>query len=109
MVSYNLHRLSSLCSYVKFGVKNQNHVVPEADNLWSVQPPTGFPKAGLATMILLCCWRLWLRRHEVVFRAREPNLTQMLHDCKIEANLWRSRFPVQHRAAVDLWCSKFTM
>jgi hypothetical protein len=41
----------------------------EVASLWTIQPPTHLSAAHYNTFLLLCCWRLWKHRHDVVFRS----------------------------------------
>jgi hypothetical protein len=40
--------------------------------LWQVRPPVHLPPAHFNAFLLLCCWRLWKHRHDVVFRSLPP-------------------------------------
>ncbi|KAG2617106.1 hypothetical protein PVAP13_3NG178379 [Panicum virgatum] len=48
--------------------------IPPAADLWQIEAQADTPSRSLPTMILLCCWNLWLHRHDVVFRRRDPSL-----------------------------------
>jgi hypothetical protein len=41
----------------------------DASHLWCVRSPGHLPAAHFNVFLLLCCWRLWKHRHDVVFRS----------------------------------------
>jgi hypothetical protein len=60
-------------------------------------------------LILLCCWKLWKRRNEAVFRQVLLSLRQVLRLCKEDAALWRHRMPrtILGVALAHKWCLMF--
>jgi hypothetical protein len=37
-------------------------IIPPAADLWKIQAQAGAPTRSLPTMVLLCCWNLWIQR-----------------------------------------------
>ncbi|KAJ1274503.1 hypothetical protein BS78_05G066900 [Paspalum vaginatum] len=58
--------------------------------------------------VILCCYRLWKRRNEVVFNGVEQPLLQVLAGCKEDARLWVCRFRRKERGLADDWCATFS-
>jgi hypothetical protein len=58
--------------------------------------------------LLLCCWHIWKRRNNTVFRDDRTTLAGALAACKMEANLWRVHLPRKDRQTTDAWCSILT-
>ena len=83
--------------------------IPPAADLWQIEAQADAPSRSLPTMILLCCWNLWLHRHDVVFRRRDPSLRQLLFSFREAAELWRWRLPPAQRSDVDYWRICFVM
>jgi hypothetical protein len=68
-----------------------------------LRPPT-VPTKHYNMFILLCCWQLWKRRNDVVFRGeRSPLATTMLL-CRSEAELWRCKLRQEDYHIVAAWC-----
>jgi len=83
--------------------------IPPAADLWQIEAQADAPSRSPPTMILLCCWNLWLHRHDVVFRRRDPSLRQLLFSCREAAELWRWRLPPAQRSDVEYWRTRFVM
>jgi hypothetical protein len=64
-------------------------------------PPAIAPETAPA--FVLCCWHIWKQRNMAVFQATPPSMPLLLKVCRDDATLWRGRFPVETRAAFDVW------
>ena len=84
-------------------------IIPPAADLWKIQAQAGAPTRSLPTMVLLCCWNLWIHCHDVVFRRRAPSLQNLLFSCREAAELWRWRLPPSQRGDVEYWRNLFFM
>jgi hypothetical protein len=80
----------------------------EVQKLQEIRPPPHIPQAHFGTFLLLCCWHIWKRRNNTVFRDDRTTLAGALAACKTEANLWRVRLPRKDRQTTDAWCSILT-
>jgi hypothetical protein len=63
---------------------------------WTVQklqeiaPPNHVPGKHFGTFLLLCCWHIWKRRNNTVFRNDRTALNGALAACRLEACLWKA-------------------
>jgi hypothetical protein len=78
-------------------------------NLWCVRPPAHLPSAHFNAFMLLCCWRLWKHRHDVVFRALPPSYSRLFAGCRDDANLWTCRLPHKDRGVALAWAAVFPL
>jgi hypothetical protein len=53
----------------------------------------------------LCCWHIWKRRNNVVFRNDRITLNAALAACRSEAFLWAARLPRKDASIGSTWCS----
>jgi hypothetical protein len=53
----------------------------------------------------LCCWHIWKRRNNVVFRNDRITLNAALAACRSEAFLWAARLPHKDASIGSTWCS----
>ena len=80
------------------------------DPSWSVikvqeiTAPTHIPVKHFQTFVLLCCWHIWKRRNNIVFRNDRSTLQGAPMACRSEAQLWKARLP-KDREIADVWCS----
>jgi hypothetical protein len=63
------------------------------------------PSKHFGTFMLLCCWHIWKRRNNAVFREDRLTITGALTACKSEAFLWKARLPKKDKEIADAWCS----
>jgi hypothetical protein len=75
------------------------------NQLKQITPPTHIPTKHFETFLLLCCWHIWKRRNNTVFRNDRTSLQGTLTACKSEAQLWKVRLPKKDKEIVDAWCS----
>ncbi|RCV26588.1 hypothetical protein SETIT_5G257800v2 [Setaria italica] len=68
----------------------------------------GVPEEHFTSLVLLCCWQLWKRRNEVVFRGERWMLRQTLKNYKDDAQLWRCRLPRCLADVASKWCQLFS-
>lgn len=86
----------------------------QTDADWSVQkiqditPPPNTPGKHFGTFLLLCCWHIWKRRNNTVFRSDRNTIAATLTACKSEALLWKARLLRKDRGLADIWCSILT-
>ncbi|CAN6228096.1 unnamed protein product [Urochloa humidicola] len=128
----NLHRKSVLdddsCELCNGDSETANHIMfrcPGASAFWhslGVQIPDGqttgalhllprpalIPAEHFNTFVLLCCWQLWKRRNEKVFRGTTTTRQQLLLLCREEARLWSCRLPRATKSVSNAWCSLFS-
>ena len=76
--------------------------------LWRVQPPSTIPAAHFNAFLLLCCWRLWKHRHDVVFRSLSPCYTRLFAGCREDTELWACRLPPSDRHVAHAWALLFS-
>jgi len=53
-----------------------------------IQAPSHIPAKYFTTFLLLCCWHIWKRRNNNIFRDERTTLSAALAACKTEAYLW---------------------
>jgi hypothetical protein len=73
--------------------------------LRDIQPPPHIPEKFFTTFLLLCCWHIWKRRNNFVFRNDRITLNAALAICKTEAHLWGARLLRSDRSVATTWCS----
>ena len=56
-------------------------------------PPAHIPGKHFHTFLLLCCWQLWKRRNNAIFRQQNDHLGTVLRAAKEEARTWGYRLP----------------
>jgi len=56
--------------------------------LREIQAPPHIPAKYFTTFLLLCCWHIWKRRNNIIFRNDRTTLNAALAACKTEAYLW---------------------
>uniref|UniRef100_I1QEU2 Uncharacterized protein n=1 Tax=Oryza glaberrima TaxID=4538 RepID=I1QEU2_ORYGL len=66
------------------------------------------PERLNSTFFLLCCWRLWNHRNEVVFQHLAPSINRLLRCCVNDAKLWANRFKLADRAVLPSWLASFS-
>ncbi|GJN35428.1 hypothetical protein PR202_gb24205 [Eleusine coracana subsp. coracana] len=71
--------------------------------LWRVHVPHSIPAAHSNAFLLLCCWRLWKHRHDVVFRLLPPSSARLFAGCREDAELWTCRLPHSDRHVAQAW------
>jgi hypothetical protein len=76
--------------------------------LWQVQPPVHLPARHFNAFLLLCCWRLWKHRHDVVFRSLAPCYDRLLAGCREDVGLWSCRLPPADRDVALAWAAVFS-
>ncbi|TVT99504.1 hypothetical protein EJB05_55173, partial [Eragrostis curvula] len=79
----------------------------EVATLWCIQPPSGMPVAHFNVFMLLCCWRIWKHRHDVVFHSLPPCYNRLFAGCREDAELWSCRLPQADRHIAQHWASMF--
>jgi hypothetical protein len=72
--------------------------------LLSLLRPSAIPAKHYNMFILLCCWQLWKRRNDVVFRGERSPLAATMLLCRSEAGFWRSRLRREDHQIVAAWC-----
>jgi hypothetical protein len=80
----------------------------DASHLWCVRSPGHLPAAHFNIFLLLCCWRLWKHRHDVVFRSVSPSYERLMAGCRDDAELWSCRLPSNDRYVTLAWVSIFS-
>ncbi|CAO2038699.1 unnamed protein product [Urochloa humidicola] len=79
----------------------------QVQELHQLPRPSDIPADEYETFILLCCWQLWKRRNEVVFRGETMTMRQLLHSCRDEVRLWECRLPRASQSVSNAWCTLF--
>jgi hypothetical protein len=72
--------------------------------LQEIQRPEHLPTKHFGTFLILCCWHIWKRRNNAVFRGDRTSLLATLSACRSEAALWKARLPKKDREIADAWC-----
>ena len=72
-----------------------------------LQPPAHIPGKHFDTFLLLCCWQLWKRRNNVIFRQQSDPVGAVLRAAKEEARTWSFRLPHRDLAVGVSWCATF--
>ena len=75
--------------------------------LCDLRPPSHVPPQYYSTFLLLCCWQLWKRRNNVIFRSQQDTLQTVLRSTREDSRLWGCRLPIDHRHISMSWCSLF--
>lgn len=52
---------------------------------------------------LLCFWKVWNHRNEVVYQKLQPSCQRLLRGCYDDAILWGHRLPIDERSASEEW------
>ncbi|CAN6361234.1 unnamed protein product [Urochloa humidicola] len=119
---------NDICELCNNGSETANHIMfecPEASSFWqslgfilpsgqttgalpSLPRPVSVPAEHFSTIVLLCCWQLWKRRNDMVFRGVLTTRQQLLLLCREEARLWRCRLPRATASVSNAWCSLFS-
>ncbi|XP_073362534.1 uncharacterized protein [Aegilops tauschii subsp. strangulata] len=89
-----------VCFWTRLGLS------PAGASVASLHQFDASPAVGVAlpsAFVMLCCWRLWKRRNEIVFRNNAQSLVTTLKCCRDDADLWRVRFQHDQRPHVDVW------
>ena len=73
--------------------------------LKEIQPPNHIPGKYFSIFLLLCCWHIWKRRNNVVFRNDRIALSAALAACRSEAFLWAARLPRKDASIGSTLCS----
>jgi hypothetical protein len=69
-------------------------------------PPCSSTQNAISTIILLYyCWELWKHRHDVVFRATNPDHDRLIAACHQTTKLWQCRLPRNNTAIYSFWCT----
>ncbi|TVU01445.1 hypothetical protein EJB05_53095, partial [Eragrostis curvula] len=76
-------------------------------SLWQVQSPVTMPAAHFNAFLLLCCWRLWNYRHDVVFRSMPLCYARLFAKCREDAELLSCRLSRADRHVAQTWASMF--
>ncbi|KAK3166309.1 hypothetical protein QOZ80_1AG0044170 [Eleusine coracana subsp. coracana] len=79
----------------------------DVSRLWGVRAPPGVPALHFNMFLLLCCWRLWKHRHDVVFRSLPPCYNRLFAGCREDVELWSCRLPRADRHVALIWASMF--
>ena len=72
-----------------------------------LQPPALLSHKHFDAFLLLCCWQLWKRRNNVIFRQQTDSLGTVLRAAKEEARTWSYRLPQRDLAIGNSWCTLF--
>ncbi|WVZ79331.1 hypothetical protein U9M48_026922, partial [Paspalum notatum var. saurae] len=67
--------------------------------------PPHVPTARFSAFLQLCCWHLWKRRNEAIFREELKTLSCVLAGCKEDARLWAYRFKIEEQGLGEEWCA----
>jgi hypothetical protein len=97
---------SDSCVICNSGIESSTHLIagcPFSTGFWArigveldeddvatlsqVRPPVHLPPTHFNAFLLLCCWRLWKHRHDVVFRSLPPCYDRLLVRCREDDNL----------------------
>ena len=117
----------AICEVCNSGEETAAHIVfhcPFATSFWDtiqvklpdnmapsllpqLQPPALLPCKHFDTFLLLCCWQLWKRRNNVIFRQQQDSLGTILRAAKEEARLWSYRLPQSDLSVGASWCILF--
>jgi len=74
--------------------------------LLRISRPQAMPEKHFSTFILLCCWELWKRRNNVVFRGERATIQETLRACRADVDLWKHRLRQEDRWVVAAWCAR---
>jgi hypothetical protein len=74
--------------------------------LLRISRPQAMPEKHFSTFILLCCWELWKRRNNVVFRGERATIQETLRACRADVELWKHRLRQEDRWVVAAWCAR---
>ncbi|KAJ1262098.1 hypothetical protein BS78_09G081200 [Paspalum vaginatum] len=80
-----------------------------ANDLHCISRPASIPDTEFSSYILLCCWQIWKRRNNHVFRGDTANLQQVVRACREEATSWAYRLRRDIVWVANVWCSSFAM
>jgi hypothetical protein len=81
----------------------------QTKNLHCFQKLQNLPADQYSAFIILCCWQLWKRRNEVVFRDVHQNLRTIIISCRSEAFQWKVRMPKKSKMVIQAWSSFLEM
>ncbi|CAN6212194.1 unnamed protein product [Urochloa humidicola] len=84
------------------------HADQSTQELHCIPRPAHVPAEHYETLMLLCCWMLWKRRNEKVFRGTDTSREQLLALCRDEARLWGCRLPQATKSVSNAWCLLFS-
>jgi hypothetical protein len=73
--------------------------------LQEIARPGHIPSKHFGTFLMLCCWHIWKRRNNTVFRDDRTTLSATLSSRKSEAALWKARLPKKDKEVADACCS----
>jgi len=116
---------NTVCEVCQHPEETAAHIIfgcPNAKQFWSalqipteedwpiqaileIQTPPQLPSKHFSTFLLLCCWHIWKRRNNKVFRAEQTSIAATITACKTEAYLWGARLPRDSRDIATAWCS----
>ncbi|EEE67720.1 hypothetical protein OsJ_25400 [Oryza sativa Japonica Group] len=98
------------CSVAKafWDLTHANPNIPSMKALNLIQPPSCIPSEQYKCFYLLCFWRIWKHRNEVVFQNLLPCTTRLLKACKEESSTWSFRLNDSARSSTDAWRNIFT-
>ena len=68
-------------------------------------PPQHIPAGHFDSFLLLCCWQLWKRRNNAVFRQQLDPLGAVMRAARDDARSWGSRLPQKDLHIGLSWCS----
>ncbi|KAG2583893.1 hypothetical protein PVAP13_6KG249600 [Panicum virgatum] len=74
--------------------------------LLRISRPQAMPEKHFSTFILLCCWELWKRRNNVVFRGERATIQETLRASRADVELWKHRLRQEDRWVVAAWCAR---
>jgi len=123
----SMQSIAWICEVCNSGEETAAHIVfhcPFATSFWDtiqvklpdnmapsllpqLQPPALLPCKHFDTFLLLCCWQLWKRRNNVIFRQQQDSLGTILRAAKEEARLWSYRLPQSDLSVGASWCTLF--
>lgn len=87
---------------------NMIQIIPEISSLsdlHNLELSGPLPTFLSSTFFLLCCWRLWNHRNEVVFQNLPPSISRLINSCLQDAKLWAHRFNPSQKSVLPLWTS----
>lgn len=69
------------CDFASLFWRSVGVVIKPSDSaecLQAIDPPAQMPKAEFNTFILLCCWQIWKRRNNIIFRGEVASLQNLV-------------------------------
>lgn len=82
--------------------------VSDIRDLHQLNCPPHIPQTQFSAFLLLCCWRVWKRRNDMIFDRETRPLSYVLQECKVDARLWAHRLGRGGRELGESWCMIFS-